>query len=204
MATINYSNGSNQPPRTTRTSPVSQGTVSERKKTFGEKCAETFLAEDLADVKEAVKKEAVKYFKDAVLGLLFSGLSRMFYGNNSAIRPPSFTGRSNAGQRTTYNSLYDNSGTMNAPKRMSYKDVGFNTREDAAAVRGELIGLLEANPGSVVTVAEFFDAAKLSSTADVEDYTWGWRSLDEFNAPIIYGQGLWYIDFPRPESIAKR
>lgn len=186
-----------------RLNPVTNGVVGP--KTLGEKFSETFLANDLKDVRTYMFNASIRLLRDYAVGLLFDGLNYMFYDKKGAgFRPGMNQGTGGAfigNNRTPYN--YGASYLQNqqaAPQKFTYRDVKFSDRGQAELVLSTLRDALVAYPKGV-TIGDFYDVSNLDKTAESSDYDWGWTDLT--SAVVRPAGGYFVIDFPTPVPLTK-
>lgn len=178
---------------------VTTGNVSVKKKSELAKFADTFLAQDLATVKDYLFNDVlVPNLKTAIVAIIKNGVDMIFWGdasgNNDRNRPYA--------SRVSYENKYvgrPNTRREDVPPRdrgiLDYDNVSFTTREDANAV---LTALEDAvSQYNIVSVADFFDVAGITiTTRDYPANKYGWADLH--TASIVRNRdGSFGIRFPR-------
>lgn len=155
-------------------SPVVQGKVTSRKEGIGKKFAETFLSDDIYDVKHYVLHDVlIPSIRDGIYEVFTGGLSMLFYGNAK--------GHSKTKSGTYVNYSGYSSGTKKARstslssiERYAYNDIIFESRGDALEVKETMDDILERF--NVVSVADFYELAGEDSS--FTDQKYGWTNLD--------------------------
>lgn len=177
---------------------VVNGKINTRKKSTGHKILETFLEDDISDVKDyVVTNVVVPGVKDFIRTVAVSFIESMFgnskrSGNNPARR------YGYGSSPINYNKISNN---INPPAQQnnSYYDsydielYEYDDREDAERVIDKLTEYI--NRYGEATVSNYYQAHRLERR-NWTDNDWGWRDLS--NARTRYtSRGKWVIDFPR-------
>jgi hypothetical protein len=176
-------------------SKVTTGKVLKRKKSFGKKVVETFVGEEIFDVKTyilqdvlvpAFKNTVVEMFRDIPELLLFGerrnsrssssrGMGRIAYDSMSSRRDVNTREISNR-DRATHN----------------FDEIVLTTRNDAVEVLGSLMDLIQ--DYGQATVADLYDFVGV--TGEYTDRKYGW--LDLSRAGLRPVRGGFMLDLPRP------
>ena len=183
---------------------VVQGKVVERKKSLGDKVKDTFLAEDISEVKNHIFYNViVPAMKDAFVNVVTSAVNALIYGDR---RPtgsrfsapysnrPSYSG---GGQSYTSYSSMSRSRPPEGNFKSGYdrKEPILETKYDADLVLEELNGCLYEYDQA--TVGDLYDL--LGFDSDHTDYKWGWVDLS--TATVRKVPEGWLIDLPRPSRL---
>lgn len=174
---------------------VTKGAVKEKKKSFGEKIAEAFIATDRKDVKEYV-----------IFDLLIPGAKNMIENVVHMLlfndKPSGRIVRSNGESRVRrvgYNSIYDErrrrEGLIGERTRVASTELIFDNRADAEEVLVAVEDRIEEY--GFATVKYFYSLADLST--DFTQTKWGWR--DVAGADIIQTREGYLLKMPKPEVI---
>lgn len=156
---------------------VSKGAVVSTKKTFGQKFADTFIKEDVDDVKSwLISDIIVPGVKDTILDIL----SMMFFGGGDYRR-----GRrrdTHDRERVPYNSYFRSEYNGRSDRRESrserhlsndkidYRNIVLQRRDDAEAVVDEMCRRIDQY--KQVSIAEMLDLMEI--TGKYTDNNWGW------------------------------
>lgn len=153
-------------------SPVIQGKVTSRKESVGKKFAETFLSDDIYDVKRYVIHDVlIPSIRDGIYEIFTGGLSMLFYGNSKG-----HTGKTRAGyvNYSGYSSTNKHKRVASSADRYAYNDIIFESRGDAIEVKETMEDILDRF--HVVSVADFYELAGEDSS--FTDQKYGWDNLD--------------------------
>lgn len=167
-------------PEKTRLSPVvNKGSVVKKKKTLGDKFAETFLSDDISDVKRSVKFDIIiPTIKNTILNLMETA----FFGIGS--------GRSYDGPRTNYGGAYYGSSNYGRRKmsdsRFGYSNRDYNDKKDYRNIVLKYRGDAEEVVRRLRERIEIYDRATVADLLDLIDvsssYTdnnWGWENPND-------------------------
>lgn len=177
----------------------------ERKKTMADRLRETFIAEDIADVKNYIFFDViVPAVKDTVVNVIVNGINAVVYGDtrvkNSRFSAP-YSNRntqsySSYGSHTPYSSMARNKPPEGSFRRgYSRKEPIVETKYDADLVLDELNGVLYEYDQA--TVGDLYDL--LGFETENTDYKWGWVDLS--TATVRKVSEGWLIDLPRPTRL---
>lgn len=192
------SKGSNSVKHVEKSVATAKGKV---KQNAGKKLLRAFFAEDVKSVKSYILTEVVlPELKKLFYDIIINGSHRMIFGKdgsapvntNAGFTPYSSISGAKRGilntgvtsVRTSNYSVYD------------YNNIFFDTKEQAVAVKNELIKLYKRY--NHVTVGDLFDLSECDTVNT--DYSYGWTH-DISATPIIpYGSG-YIIDLPKASPI---
>ena len=173
-----------------------EGDVKVRKKSAGRKLAETFLSEDVPDVKDYLLFDLlVPTIKDTIVNIFTSGIEMLFYGRtrggkrrtksgNTVIAYDQFSNNSVRAPRSSARSVYD------------VMDVVFEDRGKAELVLDQLIEYIDRYQQA--TVHDFYDTCGVTSTSYNDAY-YGWKDLR--GAMVSRTHGGWVINMPEPQQL---
>lgn len=167
------SNSKKQKEERKELTPVVQGKVTSRKEGIGKKFAETFLSDDIYDVKHYVLHDVlIPSIRDGIYEVFTGGLSMLFYGNAK--------GHSGKSKGSYVNYSGYSSGvkkvkpSLASIERYAYNDIIFESRGDALEVKDTMEDILDRF--NVVSVADFYELAGEDSS--FTDQKYGWTNLD--------------------------
>lgn len=190
-----------KPPKKSGTRPKAQQIAKgkQKKPSLGKRVAESFVAEDVENVKSFVIFDVVvPTIKETILDLI----SMAFYGDgySSRGRRGGHRGGYYSNERTNYNASYRSD--RERERDRSYKrrscdvpEIWFDTREDAREVLEGLMDYIDEY--DYVSVADFNDMS--GATSEITDEKWGWFELT--NCRIKRGNGGYFIDLPKPKPL---
>lgn len=185
-----------------RLKKVVQGTATTRKPSLAKKFGETFIAEDVSNVKNYLFFDVlVPAIKDTIVNFVTNGINAVIYGDT---RPRQSRFNQPYGNRsyTSYSSYSRPSrppeGSFRPGRETRYsqeKEPIVESRYDADLVLEELNNcILEYDQA---TVGDLYDL--LGFDPDHTDYKWGWTDLS--SATVRKVPGGWLIDLPRPQRL---
>lgn len=185
-----------------RLKKVVQGTATTRKPSLAKKFGETFIAEDVSNVKNYLFFDVlVPAIKDTIVNFVTNGINAVIYGDT---RPRQSRFSQPYGNRsyTSYSSYSRPSrppeGSFRPGRETRYsqeKEPIVESRYDADLVLEELNNcILEYDQA---TVGDLYDL--LGFDPDHTDYKWGWTDLS--SATVRKVPGGWLIDLPRPQRL---
>lgn len=156
----------------TEVKKVVKGTVKTKKEPVSRKFAETFLSDDVSNVKNYIFMDVlIPAIKDAIVDMITNGVSMMFYGSTTPRRTNSSR---SGGSRIDYAGM---SSRSNRPKRSvgqrerySYDDIIFDTRGDAQEVMDCMFDILEKY--QMITIADYYELAGADSVYTDRNYGW--------------------------------
>lgn len=177
--------------------PVVTGSVKTKKKSLGTKFAETFLKDDISNVKAYIVTDVIipgitRAMHDCICG----AADMIFYGSLRG-------GSKGPTSRVSYRSMYDRGASERrdaTPKRdraYAFDDICFETRSDAEEVLSAMEDILDQY--NIVSVGDYLDLCGISGTST--DQKHGWPSLA--NVQIERDRdGSYYIRMPKAMPIA--
>lgn len=179
---------------------VVNGTVKTRKKSGLRKFADTFISEDVSDVKSyAVKDVLIPYVKKIIWEVLTGGLDIVLNGKNGTYRNT----RTNASRASfrDYSGDYNRSrqsSDMSSRNRggFSCNDIILESRGEAEEVLSQMIEML-AEYDTPVSVAELY--ALVGETHNHTDCKYGWKDLS--SAYVSRCTDGYMLKLPRPVPI---
>lgn len=171
----------NQAPSDRKIEKVVKGTAKVKKKNGIVKFADTFISEDVSNVKTYVVGDVLvpavkKLFFDIVTG----GLDMILYGGRG-----SGTRRTGLADKVSYSGFYgQKTGSRlqsepRAKSRFDYDNIAFNTRGEAEAALDQMQDVISTY--GFVTVADMYDMADLSAPFTSNKY--GWTNIR--NAEVV-------------------
>lgn len=186
-------NAPEEPKDAHRAKPVAKAV--KKKASPGRQLIETFITDDLANVKDYILFDvAVPAIKNAIVDMVTDGISMLLLGDTSNRRSIK-----NNTPKVSYSSYYSNKKETRdylSRDRYSYSDLVFRSRGEAEDVLGQLIDILDAY--NVVSVADFYEAAGVSS--NFTDNKYGWESLN--GARVDRNSQGYFLRLPRAKVIS--
>lgn len=171
---------------------VTKTEVASRKKSLGTKFAETFLAEDIRDVKSYVIRDIIiPTAKDLVFNAFNGILEGLLYGTGSSKR------RRNDKQKASYEAYYKSGNDRRQPSKTAdvydYQELIF---PDISEANGVLDALTEyADSYGQVSVGELYDA--VGKTSEFTDRKYGWFKDDLKNVKARRVHGGYILTLPK-------
>lgn len=168
--------------------PIVSTTPTVKKKTLGQKFMQTFIAEDIHSVRQAVVHDVlIPKIKDIVTNIINESVNRLFYGRPAA---------SNQQAKSTV--YYNMSNSMNKPVPRENKSVyDFDNLVYANQTDAENVLLklkLEVEHYGHVSVGFYYDITGRDS--EPTDYNYGWYNLKN-SKPVSCAEG-WMLQLPQP------
>lgn len=162
---------------------VIKGKVKTRKKSEIQKFADTFISEDMANVKSYILTDIIipsvkKAISDVVDTILFGGNNR----------------KSTSGSKISYGSYYNKDSRRPIERNRtgySYDDIIFETRGEAEDVLMEMDELIEKY--KMASVADFYDLVGISGS--YTDNKYGWTDIR--NASVVRIRDGYLIKLPK-------
>jgi hypothetical protein len=185
-----------------RLKKVVQGNATTRRPSLAKKFGETFIAEDVSNVKNYLFFDVlVPAIKDTIVNFVTNGINAVIYGDT---RPRQSRFNQPYGNRpyTSYSSYSRPStrpeGSFRSGREIRYsqeKEPIVESRYDADLVLEELNNCI--CEYDQATVGDLYDL--LGFDPDHTDYKWGWTDLS--SATVRKVPGGWLIDLPRPQRL---
>lgn len=174
---------------------ITTGKVSVKKPGLGKKMADTFLGDDVENVKSyLIMDVVVPAIKDTIVDMVCSGVE-MIFG----------VGRRGGGSRRSNYTNYSNISYKERDKerrtrrsesrrdRYDPNEIVVETRQEAEEVIFQLAELCESY--GMARVADLYELVGI--TGDFQSQKWGWESVASARAVRVRGGG-YAIDLPRP------
>ncbi len=170
--------------------PVVSGKVKKKGKSFGEKIVDSFINEEVEDVKGYLREEVlIPTIKKTILDVI----KMFFYGRSNVPDGSSIVPYNRmSGGRTIL------MGSSTAPKRTSRKtfdDIWFENRGDVETVVDNLEMIMESY--GVVSVADLFELSGQNTV--FTDNRFGWTDLGAMR--VVQSQGGYILKMPPPRPI---
>ena len=167
--------------------------VTVKEKGLGEKLAETFLSEDVSNVKTYILRDVIiPAIKDTIVDIVKNGIEMMFYGDTKVSRKNSGT------TYVSYSSYYQPTTKSRSESRSSERTKG-NSKDFIFESRGEAEKVLD-------TLTDIVSEYKSASVADLcqlvgvtgewTDNKWGWIDLTSASVKRVHGGYM--LDLPKP------
>lgn len=189
----------NKPKKTVN--KVISGTVKTKKKSLYKRFLDTFVDEDVEDVKGYILFDVIiPMIKDVIVDAGIATLESIFYGVSGG----RYSSRRSSG-RTNYGKISTNSGRdrirdrenarVRGGARYSCEDVILDSKSDAEEVLSQLVDLIE--DYGAASVADLYDMVGISG--QFTDNYWGWTDLSSATTRRVHGGFL--IDLPKTVNI---
>lgn len=162
---------------------VKKGGVVTTKKSLGEKFRETFLEEDIRDVKDYIIFDAII---PGIKNLCLDALEMFFFGGRSSGRRSG--GRDSGRKETPYHSYYKSSSEYKRSngrhidrdedddeRSTDYRNIVLRYSDDAKEVVDQMRGRI--HEYGQATVADLFDLVEI--TGKYTDNNWGWTREED-------------------------
>jgi len=177
---------------------VVQGTVTTRKKSLGKKFSETFLGDDIENVKGFIVFDViVPTIKDTISNVVSSGIDMLLFGEARG----SNTRRQGGKSYVSYSNYYDNKRDRKPVNTQrgthDFRDIILETRGEAEEVLSNMVDILY--DFNEVSVADLYDLCGISNS-NWTDNKYGWTDLSGACVKRARGGG-YIIDLPRAEQI---
>lgn len=180
-----------------RIEQVAEGKI--RKKTFGQKISEVFIAESPKNVIKAVFEDhIVPALLDLIVDAFESGVEMTFLKNAKQRR------RGRNGTLVAYDQFANGRGgikTIRSPEKSVYDvlDIVFEDRGQASIALDSLMELISAYDRA--TVHDFYDACGVTSPNDTSynDNYYGWTDLR--GATVSKVRDGWILNLPEPKQL---
>ena len=181
---------------------VVTGAVKTKKKSEARQAFDTFVNEDLTNIKSYIVKDVIiPTIKNTIWDAFTNSLDMILFGGKGGNRSrPSNSSRSVP--YVNYNkasSNRDNRNSSNSSQnRFNLDEIVLNSRGDAEAVLDSMRAIIREYDG-LVTVGDLYDL--LGETSDYTARNWGWMNLN--NAEPVHTRDGWILKLPRPVPIEK-
>lgn len=196
--TTNFPSNSKVKEEREKPKQVTKGEVITRKRSFGRKLQDTFLADDIRDIKGYVWSDiVVPGIIDTIIDMVQNGIEMVFGVGG---RRTSRSSRRRKEKYTNYSSIsYNNSAKeerkysrLNA-RNTDVEDVIVETRGEAEEIISNLADLCE--DYGAARVADLY--SMIGKTQTFTDERWGWESVSSARVTRVRGGG-YLIDLPKP------
>lgn len=168
-----------------------------KKKGTGRRIMDSFIPEDVPDVKEYILFDRlIPAVKDTMVDLAVNTLEMLFYGKTSGRRRRS---SGNGGGHFDYGGISKQKDSPRRAERRNtdFNDIIFDSYADADHVLDILMDWIERY--GQVSVLDFYDASGVS-THNYTDNNYGWTDLRD--TVIVRARGGGYIlDLPTPRQL---
>lgn len=177
--------------------PVVKGNVKVKKESVGKKFADVFLADNLDNVKSYIIFDViVPEITDTIVNALTGGISMLFKGT-----PTNRRGSSHSNNRTNYSVISRSPSQAerrtNVRDRHGVMDIIFDTRGDALEVKDCLLEIIDKY--KMVSIADYYDLAKVGDQSNYTDRNYGWFELDDIQ--VTRDRDGYRLRLPRPEAL---
>ena len=196
---LNYASNSHKAredggkPQERKVEQVVSGDVKVKKKGFLSRIKSSLISDDSKSVKSYVLNDVfIPAAKKLISDVVTSGIDILLYGESRR------SSKFNSGSKISYTKYYDSRPEPRYASRQTdyaYNDVVFQTRVDAERVLDVLEEAI--SEYGLVSVADFYDAAGISS--QYTDNNYGWTNLS--SAKIMPTRDGWTIVLPRAMSL---
>ena len=181
--------------RTKRVEKVIQGTARPVQKSFGKKFTETFLGDDISNVREYLFYDRII---PGIKEMIVAGIEMILFGGDRVIRRNSNPSKASY---VSYNKMYASSPSRRdrertyerAPRNAQLSDYIFESKGEALEVLDTLTELIDVYDQA--SVNDFYDA--IGVTGDFTDANYGWTELGGASVRRVRGGG-YILDLPRP------
>lgn len=186
-------------PERRKVEKVVKSDVKIRKKGFGERLSDDFLASDMKTVGSSVIFDVlIPAAKDAISNMVKGMIDGLLFGSGSTAGR-TYRDRDQTRVYRRYEQYADTVPKRNAPTERTnsrYSDPIFSTREDADEV---LVGMLEIiDEYDVATVKDLYGF--IGRSADYTTGEYGWYNLDD--AKIIRVRDGFMLKLPKPKVVS--
>lgn len=197
-----YHQSNAKKPERPKMEKVVKNGVNTRKRSLGKKFAETFLADDIQDVRGYIFFDVfVPMVKDLLYNSVMGSIGMMLYGSANK----HFRNGGGLNERNSYTAYYK-SGTrsdrrndaVNRNSRIDYRDIVLDSRNEAEEVLSQLIDLT--TDYEAATLADLYDLVGITRAANFQDEKWGWTNLEGARVRIVHG-GKYLLELPQPQPL---
>ena len=174
---------------------VIKGEATIRKKSLGKKFAETFLGDEVDNVRSyLIFDVVVPAIKETLSDAVSKGIDMLLFGEARG------GGRRNRGGNNTYVSYNEYSRPRNRQSarqaRFDFSDIDLDSRSDAEDVLDALEDIIEMY--DVARVADLYELVGI--TGSHTDNKWGWTNIDSASVSRTRN-GKYILNMPRPKPI---
>lgn len=159
-------------PEPKKVEKVVTGTVKTRKKTEFDKLKESFIADDVRNIKDfAINDVLIPSIKKVIHDIITNGVDMMLYGKNGGPN-----GRTTVTDRFSYDQCSRNR-TVRTDSRVrsayDFDDIVLETRGEAEAVLSQMDAIIDTY--GVAKVSDLYDL--VGKTCEYTDNKYGWTNL---------------------------
>lgn len=178
---------------------ITTGKVSVKKPGLGKKMADTFLGDDVENVKSyLIMDVVVPAIKDTIVDMVCSGVEMIFgvgRRGGASRSKQSYTNYSNISYKERDRERRDRRRDTRSTRDRydDEKEIIVETRQEAEDVIYQLAELCEVY--GMARVADLYELVGM--TGDFQSHKWGWESVGQARAIRVRGGG-YLIDLPRP------
>ena len=179
-----------------RVEKVVSGPVRPRKKSELQKVADSFISEDVSNIKQYILMDVlIPSIKRAVSEIVTNGINMLLYGE--AVRTEKKSNASKISSRTYYNSQEPSQPTPRTGSVYDYDEYTITNRGEAEEVLSSLEDMIERY--GTASVADFYEL--LGVSCNFTDYNYGWSDLR--NARVVSVRDGYVIKFPKAMPIER-
>lgn len=177
---------------------VVQGQVTTRQKTLGRKFAETFLGDDIENVKGYILFDVIiPTIKDTISNVVSSGVDMLLFGETRASGIRRDKGKSYVSYSNYYDKKERRQSSDRSREKHDFRDIILDSRGEAEEVLSNMVDILY--DFHEVSVADLYDLCGISNS-NWTDNKYGWTDLAGASVKRARGGG-YLIDLPRVEQI---
>lgn len=179
-----------------RVEKVVSGPVRPRKKSELQKVADSFISEDVSNIKQYILMDVlIPSIKRAVSEIVTNGINMLLYGE--AGRTEKKSNASKISYRSYYNSQEPGRPTPRTGSVYDYDEYTITNRGEAEEVLSSLEDMIERY--GTASVADFYEL--LGVSCNFTDYNYGWSDLR--NARVVSVRDGYVIKFPKAMPIER-
>lgn len=171
---------------------VVQGNVKTRKKSLGAKFAETFVAEDIANVRDYILVDVIiPSIKNAIMDTVSKGVEKLLYGDVRINK------QQNGKTIFNYNSISSSKPSSNVKPaakpqaRYNYDEIVLDTRSEAMEVLENLSDLVK--DYGMASIADLYDLVGIPSAYTDNKYGW----VDLSGASVVSVRDGFLLKLPK-------
>lgn len=179
-----------------RVEKVVSGPVRPRKKSELQKVADSFISEDVSNIKQYILMDVlIPSIKRAVSEIVTNGINMLLYGE--AGRTEKKSNASKISYRSYYNSQEPSRPTSRTGSVYDYDEYTITNRGEAEEVLSSLEDMIDRY--GTASVADFYEL--LGVSCNFTDYNYGWSDLR--NARVVSVRDGYVIKFPKAMPIER-
>ena len=174
-----------------------------KEKTFATKLKEAVFGEHVDNIPEhLILKVFVPAIKQTCYDMFCLGLGAAFGIDYDRRKKRGSSNSGYTGYFGSSSSSRDSDDDVDDYRPDSYRDIWFDSREDAIEVYNTMLDYVADD--TYVSVLTFYGIADRRSPHASRDDRIGWYKEDLRNPEIFKRSGKWYIDLPRPTHLDRR